>query len=109
MAIRTRVMYIESKGGELTGPARIGRVTFSKTRATIYYRDRAFQSLKGSGFKANYCDVASGGVYWISGPRRDRADALYRTNVSTEIDDDAREEHWVKIRKRSDLVHQKRT
>jgi hypothetical protein len=102
-------MYIESKEGGLAGPARIGRVTFSKTRATIYYRDSAFQSLKGSGFKANYFDVASGGEYWISGPRRDGADALYRTNVRTEIDEDAREEYWLKIRKRPDLVHQKHT
>jgi hypothetical protein len=37
-------MYIESKAGGLTGPARIGRVRFSKSGATIYYQDKAFQS-----------------------------------------------------------------
>ncbi len=46
MAKRSRIMYIEYKGDGLTGPARIGRVTFSKTGGTVYYRDKAFQSLK---------------------------------------------------------------
>jgi len=50
-------MYIERKAGNLTGPARIGRVTYSKTGATIYYRGKEFRSLKDAGFKANYYDV----------------------------------------------------
>jgi len=33
-----RIMYIECKAGGLTGGARIGRVTFSKTGRTLYYR-----------------------------------------------------------------------
>ena len=52
-SFKPRIMYIENKGGEivkrysytdqlieggLTGPARIGRVTFSKTGATLYYQ-----------------------------------------------------------------------
>jgi len=93
-------MYIESKAGELTGPARIGRITFSKTGATLYYKGQAFQSLKGSGFKPNYRDIESGDDYWISGPRRDGCDALYDTNVGTPIDDDVREEYWIEIRKK---------
>ncbi|MFN8666291.1 MAG: hypothetical protein U0164_03720 [Gemmatimonadaceae bacterium] len=52
--MKTRVMYIECKAGGLTGPARIGRVTFSKTGKTIYYRGHAYRSLKGDGFKSNY-------------------------------------------------------
>ena len=71
-------MYIECKAGNLTGPARIGRVTYSKTGATIYYRGREFRSLKGSGFKTNYIDVESGEEYWISGPRKDGCDAPLR-------------------------------
>ena len=31
--MKSRIMYIESKAGGLTGPARIGRVTFSKSGA----------------------------------------------------------------------------
>jgi hypothetical protein len=42
-----RIMYIECKSGDLTGPARIGRVTFSQTGRTLYYRGKKFQSLKG--------------------------------------------------------------
>ena len=84
-------MYVESKAGGLTGPARIGRVTFSKTGRTLNYQGRAFQSLKGAGFKANYYDTLSGEEYWISGPKRDGTDRLYGEAIPVEIDDDARE------------------
>ncbi len=100
MGHRTQIMYIERKAGELTGPARIGRVTYSKTGATIYYRGQEFRSLKGAGVKANYYDVATGDEYWISGPRKDGCDALYATNVATEIDADAADAYWTEIRKR---------
>lgn len=100
MGHKTRIMYIERKAGNLTGPARIGRVTYSKTRASIYYRGREFRSLKGAGFKANYYDVETGEEYWISGPRKDGRDALYATNIPTEIDEDVRDEYWNRIRNR---------
>jgi hypothetical protein len=96
--MKSRIMYIESKGGGLTGPARIGRVTFSKSGATLYYRGRAFRSLKGDGYKSNYYDVESGEHYWISGPRRDGRDGLYATHVMPEIDEDVREEYLRDIR-----------
>jgi hypothetical protein len=91
-------MYIESKAGGLSGPARIGRVTFSKSGATLYYADKSFQSLKGRGFKSNYFEVESGEPYWISGPRKDGQDSLYATNVAPEVDVDVHEEYWSKIR-----------
>jgi hypothetical protein len=100
MGHKTRIMYIERKAGNLTGPARIGRVTYSKTGATIYYQGKEFRSLKGSGFKANYFEVETGEQYWISGPRKDGCDALYQTNVPTEIDEDVRHEYWTQIRNR---------
>jgi len=53
-------MYIESKANDLNGSARIGRITFSKTECRLYYRGSSFQSLKGTGFKANYYEVRSG-------------------------------------------------
>jgi hypothetical protein len=102
--MRTRSMYIESKPDGLTGPARIGRITFSKTRRTLHYGDRQFRSLHGSGFKANYYDVATGDEYWISGPRRDGADRLYGERIPVEIDDDVRVEYWTEIRRRPDRV-----
>jgi hypothetical protein len=96
--MKRRVMYIESKAGGLTGPARIGWVKFSKTGASLYYGGKTFQSLKGRGFKSNYFDVESGDPYWISGPRKDGRDALYATHVPPEVDDDAHDEYWSKIR-----------
>ena len=96
--MKSRIMYIESKAEGLTGPARIGRVTFSKSGVTIYYRDQSFRSLKGTGFKSNYYDVETGDHYWISGPRRDGQDQLYVTNTAVHIDEDVREEYWRDIR-----------
>ena len=98
--MKSRIMYIESKAGGLTGPARIGRVTFSRTRATLYYGGKVFQSLKGQGFKSNYYDVDTGDEYWISGPHRDGLDGLYGRNHKTEVDADVREEYWSTIRAR---------
>src|SRR5580700_7484411 len=94
--MRPRIMSIESKAGSLNGPARIGRVTFSKTGRTIYYKDRAFG--KGSGFESNFSEVETGDEYWISGPRRDGEDRLYASNIPVEIDEDLREEYWTEIR-----------
>ena len=95
----SRIMYIENKSGGLAGgAARIGRVTFSKTRSTIYYEGRAFRSLKGKGYKANYVDIATGEQYWISGPKKNGADRLYGERVGVEIDENAREEYWTEIR-----------
>jgi hypothetical protein len=109
-----RIMYIENKSAQhegqsgVQGPARIGRVTFSKTGKSLYYKGKIFRSLKGHGFKANYYDVESGEHYWISGPRRDGNDGLYGPSP-TPIDDDAREEYWVVIRKRHSRKHEKTT
>lgn len=100
---KTRIMYIERKDDGLSGPARIGRVTFSKTGKSIYYQGRLFQSLKGSGFKANYFDAETGEEYWISGCKRRGGDTLYGGVV--EIDDDVREEYWKQIRKEPSKSH----
>jgi len=94
----TRIMYIENKSGGLAGgEARIGRVTFSKTGQTIYYRGQAFKSLKG-GYKANYFETETGEEFWISGPKKDGSDRLYGERVPIEIDEDIREEYWTEIR-----------
>lgn len=94
--MQTRIMYIEHKVDGLSGPARIGRVTFSQTGRTLYYRGREFRSLRGSGFKANYYEVATGDEYWISGCKKRGGDTLYGGSVT--IDDDVREEYWATIR-----------
>lgn len=98
--MKTRIMYIESKGGEndLVGSARIGRVTFSKTGKSIHYNGMTFQTLGGRGFKANYFDVESGDHYWISGCKKDGSDRLYGERLPIYIDEDASEEYWTVIR-----------
>ena len=96
---KSRIMYIEFKVDGLVGPARIGRVTFSKSGKTIYYRGKQFRSLKGSGVKANFYDVESGEEYWISGCRKDGDDTLYPGVPSVvEIDADVQEEYWTETR-----------
>jgi len=95
---KSRIMYIEDKSEGLSGPARIGRVTYSKTGKTLKYGSQTFQSLKGSGFKANYFDTETGRRYWISGPRKDGQDRLYGERVPVEIDDDVAEQYWRELR-----------
>ncbi len=88
---RSRIMYIEDKSEGLEGRARIGRVYFSKSGKTLYYRGQRFRSLKGRGYKANYCDVETGDWYWISGPRADLHDRLYGGNEGVVVDEDVEE------------------
>ncbi len=92
---QSRIMYIQ-EGGGLDQAGRIGRMTFSKSGKTLYYQGRAFQSLGGQGYKANYFDTESGAQCWISGCRKDGNDALYPGII--DVDDDVREEYWTSIR-----------
>jgi hypothetical protein len=100
-------MYVECKAGSLNGPARIGRVTFSKTGVSIYYRGKKF--LRIQGFKANYQDSETHDEYWISGPRRDGKDRLYVSNIPVEIDEVVRAEYWTEIRKKPVLRNRSQT
>jgi hypothetical protein len=95
-------MYIEQKQDGLRGPARIGRVSFSKTGKTLYYAGRTLEPLKGRRLKANYFDADSGDEFWISGPRTDGLDSLYGATV--EIDEDCRKEYWRDIRGKRELA-----
>ena len=104
--MQDRIMYIEFKGGNLNGPARIGRVSFSATGKTLRYAGKSFQSLKG-GYKANYFDVETEEEYWIAGCKKAGGDTLYPGIV--EIDEDVREEYWLQIRNRPDCAEQTST
>jgi hypothetical protein len=95
-------MYVEDKSQGLNGPASIGRVTFSKSGASLTYKGRTFQRLGGRGFKANYFDVETGDHFWISGPRQDGRDRLYaQSTAPVAVDDDVAEAYWTSIRRRS--------
>lgn len=95
-----RIMYIENKSGEndLIGDARIGRVIFSKSGKSIHYMGLTFETLSGTGFKANYFEVETGDHYWISGCKKNGEDRLYEERLPIYIDDDVREEYWTVIR-----------
>lgn len=103
--MQPRIMYIENKENGLSGTARIGRVTFSKSGKSVYYAGRRFKTLSGQGFKANFYEVESGVEYWITGCKRTGGDRLYPGTI--EIDDDAREEYWTEIRDLPENKHQR--
>lgn len=100
--VKSRIMYIENKSAALHGPARIGRVTFSRTGRSLSYAGQTFQSLNGRGCKANHFDIDNGERYWISGPRKDGRDRLYPASaLSVEIDSDVADEYGRTIRGRA--------
>ncbi len=94
-------MYIENKSAQksgtkgVQGPAVIGRVTFSKTGRTLYYKGRKLTKTKG--YKCNHVDEDTGEQFWVSGPKKNGEDGLYGYR-RVPIDEDVREEYWVKIR-----------
>src|SRR5690606_17693687 len=94
-AMQPRIMFIDCKTGGLEGSARIGRVHFSGTGRTLYYRGKTFMKVK-YGYKFNHIDVETGEEYWISGCKKRGGDTLYGSII--EIDDDVREEYWTVIR-----------
>ena len=97
-------MYIESKSSDgIVGPAKIGRVKYSKSGKSIHYNGKTFQTLSGTGFKANYFDTETGEEYWISGCRKDGRDALYGTFA--QIDEDVKNEYWTEIRNTPENCH----
>lgn len=67
--------YIELKSGfGDSGPAWIGRVTLSRSKATVYFNGRALKRAKGGGVSGNYYDIESGEEYWVSGVKRNGQD-----------------------------------
>lgn len=99
--MKSRIMYIELKthpgGHNDCGPARIGRVTFSKTGKTIYYKDKQFQRVHLH--CGNYYEVNTDDEYWISGCKKNGEDRYpWASRAPVEIDDDVKEEYWTTIR-----------
>lgn len=88
-------MYVELKTGfQHDGPAWIGRVRFSKTGRTLYYRGRRLQSLKGGGrMTANHVDIDTGDEFWVSGVKKNGQDRHWAGHGPVQIDDDAADEY----------------
>ena len=98
-------MYIERKPDEISGEARIGKVSFSKTGRSMYYDGKEFLKIK-SGFKHNSIEIISGDEYWISGCKKKGTDTLHGSNKPVNIDADVQEEYWVTVRNRPDLKNE---
>jgi hypothetical protein len=95
----TRIMYIELKSGHGdAGPARIGRVRFSRSLKTLYYKGQQFRSCNGRGIGGNFSDVATAQTYWISGSKKNGQDRHWAGSGPVEIDSDVAEEYWKTIR-----------
>ena len=98
--MKTRIMYVELKSGfNHDGPAWIGRVQFSKTGRTLYYRGRTLRRIPEGGIRGNYEDVETGDEYWISGVKRNRANRPWAGTGPVVIDEDVREEYGHLIKK----------
>jgi len=99
-----RIMYIEDKSKGLSGSARIGFIEYSNSMRSMKYNGRIF--VKCVGFKYNCIDISDGSHWWITGPKKKGGDRLY-SGGTVEIDDDAREEYWGKIRNAPERISNK--
>ena len=104
---QTRIMYMELKSGHGdSGPARIGRITFSNSGLGIRYKGHLFQRLKGTGVAGgNYFDSDTSDEYWISGPKKDGSDRHWAGGGVIHIDEDVADEYWREIRRREPPNH----
>lgn len=91
-----RIMYIEDRSHGPGGPAWIGRVRYSASGRSAYYRGRTLQrTLAG-----NHIDIESGEIFRIAEPAADGADRRPGETTPVLIDDDVREEYWRAVRRR---------
>ena len=89
--VKARIMYVELKNDNDSGPAWIGRVSFSKTGRTAYYRGRTLR--RAQGIFANHVDVGSGEWFWLSGVKRNGEDRHWAGSGPVVVDDDVKEEY----------------
>jgi hypothetical protein len=84
-------MYVEQKAG--AGTAWIGRVQFSKTGRTVYYRGRKLERLRGGGISGNHIDTETGEEFWVSGVKKNGQDRHWAEGGPVEVDADALDEY----------------
>jgi hypothetical protein len=99
-----KLMYIEDKSCGLEGPGRIGWVEITRTGRSYKYKGKRY--LRCAGYKYNCIEEETGNEFWISGPKKNGKDRLYMRGI-VEIDDDANEEYWLRIRDMKDKVGKK--
>ena len=91
MAHVDRIMYVELKSANDSGPAWIGRVRASKTGRTVHYRGRTLR--RQQGISGNHVDIDSGEEFWISGVKRDGTDRHWAGSGPVEVDPDVLDEY----------------
>lgn len=87
-------MYVELKTGfNDNGPAWIGRVRFSKSGRTIYYRGLTLRRNPSRGAAGNFLDAETGEEFWVSGVKKNGQDRHWAGSGPVEIDEDVRDEY----------------
>jgi hypothetical protein len=95
-------MYLELRTGfdeGVDGPAWIGRVRFSKTGRTIFYRGRELQQRSSAGGSGVHVDIVTQEEFWVSGVKARRGPRPWIDRDDVTIDDDARDEYARLIRR----------
>ena len=94
---RTRMMYVELKSGHGdSGPAWIGRVMFSKSGRSIFYRGAELIRITG-GISGNYMDVQTREEFWVSGVKKRGSNRHWAGSGPVQVDDDVRAEYQALI------------
>ena len=92
MAHAKRIMYVELKSDQSdSGPAWIGRVRFSKTGLTVYYRGLILA--RQQGVSGNHVDLATGDEDWVSGVKSDGTDRHWAGRGPVHVDPDVLDEY----------------
>jgi len=78
-----KILYIEKCAPSHSGEARIGKVSYSKTKQTIYYKSKSLQ--KRHGLRGNYYDLDTGEEYWISGVKKRGSNRHWATTGDNKI------------------------
>jgi hypothetical protein len=95
MAHAERIMYIELKSGDDRGPAWIGRVRFSKSGRSLFYRGRTLA--RSQGVSGNHVDINTGEEFWVSGFKKDGTDRHWAGGGRVEIDLDVLDEYLEQV------------
>ncbi|MDR3414900.1 MAG: hypothetical protein P4L83_01825 [Nevskia sp.] len=95
-----QLMYIEAKSQAIGGRGRIGWVERPKSCRVYHYGGKVLQMSTCGPY--NCFDAGSGEPYLVTQPKGNGRDKLYGGFV--DIDDDARQEYWLRIRNRPDCV-----
>jgi hypothetical protein len=91
MAHVDRIMYVELKSGNDSGPAWIGRMRTSKTGRTVYHRGRTLR--RQQGISGNHVDIRSAEEFWISGVKKNGTDRHWAGSGPVEIDSEVLDEY----------------